>query len=63
MPRESTSRSPRSGVGKGSTKMPEEEVRKIEIAYPQAFCRAAKAGRRSCVRGHDSSGRGPPRPG
>jgi uncharacterized protein YbjT (DUF2867 family) len=24
--------------------MPEEEVRKIEIAYPQAFCRAAKAG-------------------
>jgi uncharacterized protein YbjT (DUF2867 family) len=32
------------GVGKGSTKMPEEEVRKIEIAYPEAFCRAAKAG-------------------
>jgi hypothetical protein len=32
------------GVGKGSAKMPEEEVRKIEIAYPQAFCRAAKAG-------------------
>src|SRR6478609_7746703 len=31
------------GVGKGSAKMPEEEVRKIEIAYPQAFCRAAKA--------------------
>ena len=29
------------GVGKGSAKMPEEEVRKIEIAYPQAFCRAA----------------------
>ncbi|MBI2687339.1 MAG: hypothetical protein HYX27_13560 [Acidobacteria bacterium] len=24
--------------------MPEDEVRKIEIAYPQAFCRAAKAG-------------------
>ena len=32
------------GVGKGSAKMPEDEVRKIEIAYPQAFCRAAKAG-------------------
>jgi uncharacterized protein YbjT (DUF2867 family) len=32
------------GVGKGSAKMPEEEVRKIEIIYPQAFCRAAKAG-------------------
>src|SRR5260370_15235292 len=32
------------GVGKGSAKMPEEEVRKIEVAYPQAFCRAAKAG-------------------
>src|SRR5690242_3783155 len=32
------------GVGKGSAKMPEEEVRKIEIAYPEAFCRTAKAG-------------------
>jgi len=32
------------GVGKGTAKMPEEEVRNIEIAYPQAFCRAAKAG-------------------
>src|SRR4051794_34373662 len=32
------------GVGKGSAKMPEEEVRKIEIAWPQAFCRAAKTG-------------------
>ena len=32
------------GVGKGSAKMPEEEVRKIEIAYPEAFCHAAKAG-------------------
>ena len=31
-------------VGKGSAKMPEEEVRKIEIAYPEAFCQAAKAG-------------------
>ena len=32
------------GVGKGSATMPEDEVRKIEIAYPHAFCRAAKAG-------------------
>jgi uncharacterized protein YbjT (DUF2867 family) len=32
------------GVGKGSAKMPDEEVRRIEIAWPQAFCRAAKAG-------------------
>ena len=32
------------GVGKGSAKLPDGEVRKIEIAYPQAFCRAAKAG-------------------
>ena len=32
------------GVGKGSVKMPDQERRKIEIAYPQAFCRAAKAG-------------------
>ncbi len=32
------------GVGKGSAKMPEDEVRKIEIAYTQAFCRAARAG-------------------
>ena len=32
------------GVGKGTAKMPNEQVRKIEIAYPQAFCRAAKAG-------------------
>jgi uncharacterized protein YbjT (DUF2867 family) len=38
------------GVGKGSAKMPEEEVRKIEIAYPLAFCRAAKAGG-ACVCG------------
>jgi len=32
------------GVGKRSANMPEEVVRKIEIAYPLAFCRAAKAG-------------------
>ena len=31
------------GVGKGSANMPDDEVRKIEISYPQAFCRAAKA--------------------
>jgi uncharacterized protein YbjT (DUF2867 family) len=37
------------GVGKGSAKMPEAEVRTIEIAYPQAFCRAARsAGARVC---------------
>jgi uncharacterized protein YbjT (DUF2867 family) len=32
------------GVGKGSAKMANEEVRKIEIAYPTAFASAAKAG-------------------
>jgi uncharacterized protein YbjT (DUF2867 family) len=32
------------GVGKGSAKMPDAEVRRIEIDYPLAFCRAAKAG-------------------
>ena len=32
------------GVGKGSAKMPEEQVRRIEIAYPRAFCLAARAG-------------------
>ena len=37
------------GVGKGSVKMPEQEVRKIEIAYPEAFCRAAKAGGVVCA--------------
>ena len=37
------------GVGKGSAKMPEVEVRTIEVAYPQAFCRAARAaGARVC---------------
>ena len=46
------------GVGKGSAKMPEEEVRKIEIAYPEAFCRAARAGG-ARVWGHDSSRRRP----
>ena len=32
------------GVGKGSAKMANEEVRKIEITYPTAFASAAKAG-------------------
>jgi uncharacterized protein YbjT (DUF2867 family) len=37
------------GVGKGSAKMPDDEVRKIEITYPLAFCRAARtAGARVC---------------
>lgn len=31
------------GVGKGSASMPDDEVRKIEIGYPHAFCRAARA--------------------
>lgn len=31
------------GVGKGSATMPDDEVRTIEIGYPLAFCRAAKA--------------------
>src|ERR1700686_2577580 len=31
------------GVGKGSAKMPEEQVRKIEITYPTAFASAARA--------------------
>lgn len=32
------------GVGKGSAKMADDEVRKIEVRYPEAFCRAAKKG-------------------
>src|SRR5207344_167902 len=32
------------GVGKGSAKMADEEVRRIEITYPTAFAAAAKAG-------------------
>ena len=32
------------GVGKGSAKRPDEEVRTIEITYPTAFASAAKAG-------------------
>ncbi len=32
------------GVGKGSQKMPEAEVRKIEVRYPEAFAKGCKAG-------------------
>jgi uncharacterized protein YbjT (DUF2867 family) len=32
------------GVGKGSAKMTDEEVRKIEVTYPTAFASAAKQG-------------------
>jgi uncharacterized protein YbjT (DUF2867 family) len=32
------------GVGKGSQKMPEAEVRKIEVKYPEAFAKGCKAG-------------------
>jgi uncharacterized protein YbjT (DUF2867 family) len=32
------------GVGKGSAKMADEEVRRIEITYPASFAAAAKAG-------------------
>lgn len=32
------------GVGKGTAKMADEEVRKIEITYPTAFAAAARAG-------------------
>ena len=32
------------GVGKGSRKMPEAEVRKIEMQYPEAFAKGCKAG-------------------
>jgi uncharacterized protein YbjT (DUF2867 family) len=32
------------GVGKGSAKMADEEVRKIEVTYPTAFASAARAG-------------------
>jgi uncharacterized protein YbjT (DUF2867 family) len=38
------------GVGKGSGKMTDEEIRTIEVMYPQAFCRGAKAaGARVCA--------------
>lgn len=32
------------GVGRGSAQMLPDEVRRIEVGYPLAFCRAAKAG-------------------
>lgn len=32
------------GVGKGSAAMAEADVRRIEVEYPLAFCRAARAG-------------------
>jgi uncharacterized protein YbjT (DUF2867 family) len=32
------------GVGKGSQKMPEAEVHKIEVQYPEAFAKGCKAG-------------------
>src|SRR6478735_4641864 len=32
------------GVGKGSAKMADEEVRKVEVTYPTAFASAAKTG-------------------
>ena len=32
------------GVGKGSQNMPEAEVRKIEVQYPEAFAKGCKAG-------------------
>jgi hypothetical protein len=50
------------GVGKGSAKMPEEEVRKIEIAYPKAFLPCGQGWRGSRVRCHDCSRRGPRSP-
>ena len=46
------------GVGKGSAKMPDGEVRKIEIAYPEAFCRATKAGGARVCGVTTASGRG-----
>jgi len=32
------------GVGKGSQKMPEAEVHKVEVRYPEAFAKGCKAG-------------------
>jgi uncharacterized protein YbjT (DUF2867 family) len=37
------------GVGKGSQKMPEAEVRKIEVQYPEAFAKGCKAGGVLCI--------------
>jgi hypothetical protein len=41
--RESTLRSPRSASARAARR-PEEEVRKIEVSYPLAFCRAVILG-------------------
>ena len=38
------------GVGKGSAKMADEEVRKIEITYPTAFASAARRAALVCWR-------------
>ena len=44
-PRELTSPSPRSASARAARRCPSrKEVVKIEIAYPEAFCHAAKAG-------------------
>ncbi|MFN7917645.1 MAG: hypothetical protein U0Q55_20025 [Vicinamibacterales bacterium] len=32
------------GVGKGTAKMTDADVRRVEVEYPAAFCRAARAG-------------------
>jgi uncharacterized protein YbjT (DUF2867 family) len=32
------------GIGKGSLKMPEADVRKVEVQYPEAFAKGCKAG-------------------
>jgi uncharacterized protein YbjT (DUF2867 family) len=37
------------GIGKGSGKMPEAEVRKIEVHYPEAFAKGCKAGGVLCM--------------
>jgi hypothetical protein len=37
------------GVGKASQKMPEAEVRKIEVQYPEAFAKGCKAGGVLCM--------------
>jgi len=32
------------GIGQGSAKMSDDDVRRIEVEYPRAFCRVAKSG-------------------
>src|SRR5262249_50031425 len=48
------------GVGKGSAKMADEEVRKIEVTYPTAFASAAKAGGAPVLALMTAAGAGPP---